>query len=114
MQKYLGVKIIEAKPMSDFDFRRSKGMTPSDEETDREGYQVVYPDGYVSWSPKDVFEKAYKEVLKDANDKLGLLVDTKTSEWEILGHVAQMEFGSDDFRNVDDSDLIELTERQKK
>jgi hypothetical protein len=25
------------------------------------GYKVVYPDGYVSWSPKDVFEEAYKE-----------------------------------------------------
>lgn len=24
-----------------------------------EGYRVLYPDGYESWSPKDVFEKAY-------------------------------------------------------
>ena len=24
-----------------------------------EGYKVVYEDGYESWSPKDVFEKAY-------------------------------------------------------
>ena len=26
------------------------------------GYKVVYPDGYESWSPKDVFEEAYKEI----------------------------------------------------
>ncbi len=26
------------------------------------GYEVVYPDGYVSWAPKDVFENAYREV----------------------------------------------------
>ena len=25
-----------------------------------EGYAVKYPDGYISWSPKDVFEKAYQ------------------------------------------------------
>jgi hypothetical protein len=24
-----------------------------------EGYAVKYPDGYISWSPKDVFEAAY-------------------------------------------------------
>lgn len=25
-----------------------------------DGYYVVYEDGYESWSPKDVFEKAYR------------------------------------------------------
>lgn len=27
----------------------------------KEGYKVVYEDGYTSWSPKDAFEKAYRE-----------------------------------------------------
>jgi len=27
-----------------------------------EGYHVEYPDGYESWSPRDVFEDAYREV----------------------------------------------------
>ena len=27
-----------------------------------EGYKVRYPDGYESWSPKEVFEKAYMQV----------------------------------------------------
>lgn len=31
---------------------------PGDEEYE-EGYKVVYPDGYVSWSPKKAFEDAY-------------------------------------------------------
>lgn len=26
------------------------------------GYRVLYPDGYISWSPKDVFEPVYREV----------------------------------------------------
>lgn len=46
MKKYLGVKLIEAE-------LQVKGI--------RDGYKVVYPDGYVSWSPKDVFEEAYRE-----------------------------------------------------
>ena len=27
-----------------------------------EGYKLRYPDGYESWSPKEVFEKAYMQV----------------------------------------------------
>lgn len=62
MERYLGVKIIHAEPMSEFDFRRAKGMTPSSDEKDKNGYKVIYEDGYVSWSPKDVFEKAYRRI----------------------------------------------------
>lgn len=29
---------------------------------DKEGYAVQYTDGYRSWSPKDVFEDAYREM----------------------------------------------------
>lgn len=47
MKNYIGVKIIKARPMSKY------GV---------DGYEVMYPDGYVSWSPKDVFEKAYREI----------------------------------------------------
>lgn len=49
MKKYIGVKMIEAEPM----IRDGK-----------EGYSVVYPDGYISWSPKDVFEAAYYPLEK--------------------------------------------------
>ncbi len=34
--------------------------TPKSMETVEEGYKVIYEDGYESWSPKDVFEKAYR------------------------------------------------------
>lgn len=44
---YIGCKIIKARSAV-------KGG--------EEGYEVVYPDGYVSWSPKDVFESAYREI----------------------------------------------------
>lgn len=37
-----------------------EGVRPSECETDKAGYLVEYEDGYQSWSPADVFEKAYK------------------------------------------------------
>lgn len=47
MQNYIGVKIVKAEPeMKD----------------GKEGYKVKYPDGYVSWSPKEVFEKCYRRL----------------------------------------------------
>ena len=49
MQKYIGTKIIEAEPMS-----RGQGGNAED------SYQVRYSDGYESWSPKDVFDEAYR------------------------------------------------------
>lgn len=59
MNKYIGVKLIEAEPMTDVDFEKSKSHIVLPDREPREGYMVKYPDGYVSWSPKDVFERAY-------------------------------------------------------
>ena len=62
MTNHIGFKMIEAEPMSECTFLSEvKGQDVSNRE-DRHGYKVVYPDGYVSWSPKDVFEKAYMQV----------------------------------------------------
>lgn len=62
MKKYIGVKIIEAKPMNRGEYNEYRGWTiPTDENPADEGYLVVYPDGYVSWSPKPQFEEAYRE-----------------------------------------------------
>lgn len=44
MQTYWGIKTINARPQ---------------EKDGKPGYEVQYPDGYKSWSPKDVFEEAY-------------------------------------------------------
>ena len=53
MPMYLGVKLVRAFP-------ELKG--------EKEGYRVIYPDGYESWSPKKAFESAYFEIARD--DKL--------------------------------------------
>jgi hypothetical protein len=63
MQKYLGVKIVEAKPMILGDYNNLKGWAiPSDEDPTTEGYIVTYPDGYVSWCPKKQFEEANRPI----------------------------------------------------
>lgn len=70
MQQYVGTKIINAKPMTRLEYNQFRGWElPSDEEGADEGYLVEYVDGgqanteeydgYVSWSPSDVFDRAY-------------------------------------------------------
>lgn len=71
METYLGVKLIQARPMSRGEYNAYRGwVVPSDENPDDEGFLVEYMDGgksnhpghtgYISWSPKDVFERAYR------------------------------------------------------
>lgn len=73
MKKYIGTKVINAKPMNRLEYNNFRGWKlPEDENGSDEGYLVEYSDGgksntaefagYISWSPKDVFEKAYREV----------------------------------------------------
>lgn len=50
-QYYIGAKQIEA-------WEQDKDGQP--------GYAVKYPDGYISWSPKEVFESAYLPQGHDA------------------------------------------------
>lgn len=71
MQQYYGVKLINAKPMTRQEYNDFRGWNlPANENGADEGFIVEYIDGgspntpdyrgYVSWSPKDVFERAYK------------------------------------------------------
>ena len=65
MQKYIGTKVINATPMNAGEaklyFNREVTGTHGDVDSDP-GYLVVYDDGYESWSPKHVFDKAYRPV----------------------------------------------------
>lgn len=70
---YEGTKRVHAKPMNRGDYNSYRGWeVPADENPADEGYLVEDADGgrgndsrhagYISWSPKDVFERSYKEV----------------------------------------------------
>ena len=81
MEKFIGTKIVKAEPACRLTFQKLGGpemvVTVEEEKVEanieaaeesglglvrkQEGYKVVYePDSYESWSPKEVFEAAYR------------------------------------------------------
>lgn len=65
MSKFIGVKMVEAAPMTAGQAANKGYRTPVAEkysDLEAEGYEVTYPDGYKSWCPKDVFEKANRPI----------------------------------------------------
>lgn len=74
IKRYVGTKTVDARPMTRAAYNEYRGWAlPADEDGDDEGFLVEYVDGgkandsrhagYISWSPREVFERAYKEVV---------------------------------------------------
>ena len=68
---HIGTKMIRATPMTRADYNTLRGWElPANENGKDDGYLVEYLDGgkanqagfdgYVSWSPRDVFDRAYR------------------------------------------------------
>ncbi|GJH00223.1 DUF2829 domain-containing protein [Paraburkholderia terrae] len=83
MKLFIGTKLLKAKPMTRGEYNVLRGWTlPANENPSDEGYLVEYLDGgkanhpcydgYISWSPKDVFEAAYRVV---SGLSLGLAIE---------------------------------------
>ena len=65
MKKFIGTKVVKAEPMTMKEAQKVLGRkiaTLKPVTVEENGYLVEYKGGYKSWSPKDVFEKAYREV----------------------------------------------------
>lgn len=73
MGVYIGSKLVRALYMTRGEYNQYRGWeTPADEDPNDIGVLVEYQDGgkpndyrhegYISWSPKDVFEKSYRAV----------------------------------------------------
>ncbi|HEY7823549.1 MAG TPA: hypothetical protein VIG24_11965 [Acidimicrobiia bacterium] len=73
MQTYVGTKIVKAEPMTRQAYKDYRGWElPADENGADEGFLVEYVDGgqsnheshegYISWSPAEVFDNAYQFV----------------------------------------------------
>lgn len=71
MQTYIGSKIVKMQPMNRADYNTYRGwQLPADEDGADAGYLVEYMDGgkpnmtghagYVSWSPKEQADAAYR------------------------------------------------------
>ena len=62
MKKYIGVKQIQARPMTREAYNAYRGWTtPMDKDPRDKGYLVRYSDGYISWSPEQQFIDAHRE-----------------------------------------------------
>lgn len=70
MKMYIGTKRVLAKPAYRYWMENGENFIVSHDEDKpdkvkdatacEDGYKIGYPDGYESWSPKDVFENAYR------------------------------------------------------
>ena len=62
MKKFIGTKVVKAEPMTMEEAQKVLGREIKPATVEEDGYLVEYKDGYKSWSPKSVFEDAYREV----------------------------------------------------
>lgn len=101
MSKFIGVKMIEAVPMTARE-ANDKGYKIGNHFFEEDGYEVTYPNGYKSWSPAKEFEKAYYKLevhgqaacVKPENFDLNVgsnyaRIKAEDKIWEGLGFVLQ-------------------------
>jgi len=78
MSTFIGTKLVYSWPMARKDYNTYRGWAlPTDENGEDEGYLIEYLDGgefnhpdhngYISWSPKEIFLTHYKDVTKGIN-----------------------------------------------
>ncbi len=97
LKKYIGTKIISACPATKGECYKGPDMM-SAEEAATPGYKVVYKDGYESWSPKDVFEEAYRPMVGmtltcgQAIEAMKVGCKVAREGWNGKGMVLQMQF----------------------
>lgn len=90
---YVGTKVVRGVPMTRGAYNELRGWeVPANEDPEDSGYLVEYTDGgksnvegfagYISWSPKDVFERAYQV---SAEPKITTFLDRLKIEEQELG-----------------------------
>lgn len=120
MKTYTGTKIINAKPMTRGEYNIFRGWKlPANENGSDEGYLVEYTDGgkanttayagYVSWSPKDVFERAYHVVLLPHQQRV---VDEKVELDKKRAALADF-FKSDIYERVGEAEQMRLLQQER-
>lgn len=94
MDTYIGTKMLCAKEMTRGEYNKLRGWDiPADENPEDAGYLVEYSDGgkanhpdfkgYISWSPKDVFERAYR---RTDNMTFGLAIEALKQGLKVARH----------------------------
>lgn len=81
--KAIGIKMVELQPMTARE-ANDKGHRIGNHSLEEEGYEVTYPDGYKSWTPKYVADAAYY-FLSENND------GTKVFKEDVENFIADVE-----------------------
>ena len=63
MSMYIGTKLVMAMPMTMLEAQKVLGREIKPATVELDGYLVEYKDGYKSWSPKSVFDDAYRKLV---------------------------------------------------
>jgi len=84
---FIGVKVVKATPMTRDQYNAYRQWPVLSNENNDEGYLIEYTDGgapnvvghagYISWSPKEQFDNAYREVHPEEAD--AALADTQSA-----------------------------------
>lgn len=85
---YIGTKIVAAEPMDEGRWALIKGYVPESLSEGsvvtssgfRDGYKVRYEDGYISWSPKEIFERANRKMTVNELVMIATLVPVEEGE----------------------------------
>ena len=113
MSMYIGTKVVMAMPMTMTEAQKVLGREIKPATVEEDGYLVEYKDGYKSWSPKSVFEEAYKpaETFLDRLDVEQHELTEKVDKLRKLLSVedAQMKVGS--FQFVRMTEQLEAMEK---
>ena len=112
MKKFVGTKELMAKSMTLGEYNTYRGWElPANKDAVSEGYLVEYLDGeqpnhpdhkgYISWSPKDVFERVYRP-NRTFQDRLNIERDELEQKLEklqiFLNNLAALNLGSQDLK----------------
>ena len=67
--KAIGIKMVDLQPMTARE-ANDKGHKIGEHSFETEGYEITYPDGYKSWSPKEVADAAYFSIKDENGDTI--------------------------------------------
>lgn len=67
--KAIGIKMVDLQPMAANE-AIEKGYKTNNYTGEEKGYEVTYPDGYKSWSPKAVADKAYFKLADEHGETI--------------------------------------------
>ena len=98
MTNYIGTKKVKADPMTRGEYNKYRGWKiPKNEDPKEDGYLVEYEafeggavnhkdhEGYITWSPKNAFDRAYSEIVEETfEDRLLVARDELQTKLEGL------------------------------